>query len=56
MADLIVAMLVLMIIAAAVAYIIRAKKKGARCIGCPAAGKCSGKSGAASECCCGKEL
>ena len=56
MADLIVAMLVLMIIAAAVAYIIRAKKKGAKCIGCPAAGTCSGKSKEDSQCCCGKEL
>lgn len=41
MADFMVAGIVLMIIGAAVIYIIKEKKKGVKCIGCPAAGKCS---------------
>lgn len=41
MADIIVLGIVLLIIGAAVAYIIKAKKAGAKCIGCPAGCKCS---------------
>ena len=46
MTDLIVLALVAVILGAAVAYIHRAKKRGAKCIGCPA-GKngCSGCGG-----------
>ena len=33
----------LLVIAAAVIYIVREKRKGVKCIGCPAAGCCSGK-------------
>lgn len=40
MADFIVAGILLIIIGTAVTYIIRAKKSGAKCIGCPAGGKC----------------
>lgn len=40
MADLIVVAIVLAVIAASVAYIVKEKKKGVRCIGCPAAGTC----------------
>lgn len=43
MADLIVAGILLIIIGAAIAYLIKAKKSGAKCIGCPAGGKCCGK-------------
>lgn len=31
-----------LIFAFAVGYIVRAKKKGAKCIGCPSGSKCSG--------------
>ncbi len=53
MTDLIIAGIVLVVIGAAIAYIIKAKKNGAKCIGCPANGKCSGKHEGHSDCGCG---
>ena len=52
MADLITVVVILVIIGAAVAYIIKEKKKGVRCIGCPAAGSCAAKNSGHSECSC----
>ncbi len=43
MADLIVAILLVLIIGIAVVYIRKTKKCGTKCIGCPAAGKCTAK-------------
>ena len=43
MADLIVVGIIFIIVGVSIAYIVKEKKKGVRCIGCPAAGKCSGK-------------
>ena len=43
MADLIVVGIVLVIVGLAIAYIVKEKKKGVKCIGCPAPGQCSGK-------------
>ena len=40
MTSLIVAVIVLIIVGAAIAYIVKEKKRGVRCIGCPAAGNC----------------
>lgn len=51
MADFIVAGILLVIIGAAIAYIVREKKNGAKCIGCPLSGKCSGSTG--EHCGCG---
>ena len=45
MANFIVVAVVLVIISAAVAYIIKEKKRGVKCIGCPAAGTCPGSKG-----------
>lgn len=42
MADFIVAAVVVLIIGAATAYIVKEKKKGVQCIGCPSGSKCSG--------------
>lgn len=42
MANLIVVIVVLMIIGAAVTYIIKEKKRGVKCVGCPDAGTCPG--------------
>ena len=42
MADLIVAVILIAMIGGAVAYIIKAKKSGVKCIGCPAGGSCPG--------------
>lgn len=53
MADFVVAVIVLAIVGAAAAYIVKAKKSGVRCIGCPAAGACAQKQSEASGGGCG---
>lgn len=53
MADIIVVGIILVIVGAAVAYIVKAKKSGAKCIGCPASGNCPSKTGGKSSCSCG---
>ena len=41
MADFIVMAIVILLLAFAIAYIVKAKRSGAKCIGCPASGSCS---------------
>ena len=41
--DYILIAVVLLIVGGAALYIYRAKKRGAKCIGCPSAHKCSGQ-------------
>lgn len=41
MADAVVFIILLVIIGGAVAYLVRAKKRGVKCVGCPAGGNCS---------------
>ena len=41
MENFIIGAIIVLIIAAAVVYIIKAKKSGAKCIGCPSGGQCS---------------
>lgn len=53
MTDFIIAGILVIIVGVAVIYIVRSKKSGAKCIGCPAGGCCSSKSNKESECCCG---
>ena len=48
MANLIVIIILVLVVGAAVLYIVRAKKRGEKCIGCPNAGVCSGNCGANS--------
>ena len=43
MTDLILIIVLAVICGAAARYIYRAKKRGAKCIGCPSANTCSGK-------------
>lgn len=56
MADLIVIAVLLIVIGAAVIYMRKEKKKGVRCVGCPAAGECARRhsetacSGCGGEC------
>lgn len=50
--DIILVLVLLLILGAAVAYIVRAKKNGAKCIGCPAGGTCSRKSKGDTGCGC----
>ena len=55
MTNFIVILIVIAIVGAAVAYIIREKKRGVKCIGCPAAatcpnsGKCMGNCNSGSD-------
>lgn len=42
MASFLVAIVILGIVVAAIAYIRREKKRGVRCVGCPDGGSCSG--------------
>ena len=39
--NIIAVLVIALIVGAALAYIIKSKKKGVRCIGCPCAGTCS---------------
>ncbi len=41
MIDLIIIAVIVVILACAITYIIKAKKSGIKCIGCPAAKQCS---------------
>ena len=52
MTSFIVAAVILMMIGAASFYIIKEKKKGTVCIGCPHAGTCASKKDSNSECGC----
>lgn len=52
MANLLVAGILLLAVGAAVAYIVKAKKSGTKCIGCPSGGCCSKKGGCHEGCDC----
>lgn len=43
--DVIVSVILIAIIGGIVAYIVKAKKRGEKCIGCPYAKQCGGKCG-----------
>lgn len=49
MTNFIVAGIVLLIVGVAIGYIIKEKKRGVKCIGCPAGANCSGRCGENSE-------
>lgn len=53
MADLFVVAILAVIVGAAIVYIIKEKKRGVKCIGCPAARNCAGKNHGDSGCSCG---
>ena len=53
MTDIIIIGILLIVIGGAVFYIVRAKKNGAKCIGCPAGGNCLSKNSGKSSCGCG---
>ena len=52
MTNVILAAVLLIIVGAAITYIIKEKKKGAACIGCSCAGTCAGKKSQDSQCSC----
>ncbi len=47
MIDFIVVVIVVLVLGAAIAYMIRAKKKGVKCIGCPGGASCGLAEGSA---------
>ncbi|MBE6672635.1 MAG: FeoB-associated Cys-rich membrane protein [Ruminococcaceae bacterium] len=51
--NIIATILVVAALGGAIAYVIRAKKKGAKCIGCPHSSSCPSAKGGASSCGCG---
>ena len=54
MADFMIVVFLLLIIGSAGVYMIRAKKSGVKCIGCPNGGQCScGKESTGAGCDCG---
>ncbi len=55
MINVIIAIVVIAILAAAIVYIVKAKKSGVKCIGCPAAGTCSQNHDFRTDCGCGSD-
>lgn len=54
MENYIIIAVVVLIVAAVIAYIVKAKKSGKKCIGCPDGGSC-GKESSCCSCGCGGE-
>ena len=50
MKDLIIIAILVLIIGSAVYYILREKRRGAQCIGCPSSKTCSGKCASCQGC------
>lgn len=50
MIDFIIVGILIIIVGAAVIYIVRERKHGTKCIGCPAGGQCSGKCSGSYTC------
>ena len=50
--NLIIIAVLIIIVGASIYYIVKEKKKGTVCIGCPHAGTCASKKGANSGCGC----
>lgn len=55
MANLAIVAVIALAVGAAITYIVKEKKKGTVCIGCPSAGTCSRAKGGASGCSCHTE-
>ena len=53
MENAILIIVLVVILGGAIAYIVRAKRNGAKCIGCPAAGNCPSKNSSKSAGTCG---
>ena len=53
MTDIIIICVLILVIGGAVFYIVKAKKSGAKCIGCPAAGNCPSRADKKTSCGCG---
>ncbi|MBQ3544510.1 MAG: FeoB-associated Cys-rich membrane protein [Lachnospiraceae bacterium] len=53
MDNIIIIAILVVVIGSAIAYIIKAKKSGVKCIGCPNGGNCAHKNDKSSSCNCG---
>lgn len=53
MTDIIIIGVLILVIGGAIFYIVKAKKNGAKCIGCPAAGNCPSRTDKKTFCGCG---
>lgn len=51
--DFIVIGVIIVIVGGAIAYIVKKKKSGAKCIGCPYSGECGRASNKDNKCTCG---
>lgn len=45
MTDMLIVLILLAVVGGAIFYIVKEKKKGTKCIGCPHSGACGGKCG-----------
>ena len=54
MENILIIAIVGLIVGLAAGYIVRAKKKGVKCIGCPDGATCSGNCAGCGSCSCGK--
>lgn len=52
MGDLIAIIIIVLILGGAIAYIVKAKKSGVHCIGCPTGSSCSGHCSSSESCNC----
>ena len=55
-ADLIIVLIVLAAMAAAMTYIVKAKKRGVKCIGCSSAEACASKGNPSAACACSQNI
>ena len=55
LADLIVIGVIILILGLVITYIIRAKKSGVKCIGCPMSKNCSSNKAGKDKCCCNRD-
>lgn len=53
MDDWIIVAIIVLIVAVAIGYMVKAKRSGAKCIGCSVGGCCSHKQDTATSCKCG---
>lgn len=50
--DIVASVFLVAVLAAAITYIVRAKRAGVKCVGCSVAGSCSSKQASSCECGC----
>ena len=53
MIDVVLILLLLLSVGGAITYVVKEKKNGTKCIGCPASAACGAKKGGPSACRCG---